>query len=117
MHRPLLGNRNTLLTLDFSDELSDMRGLISQSSSTKVGVMRFLPTKIHAGLDYILGVALAISPFFSGIHQGDLIEWGPMLLGHSLIVYSLLTNYELGLIRLIPIKQHLLLDAAGGVVL
>jgi hypothetical protein len=40
-----------------------------------------------------------------------------MLLGHSLILYSLLTNYELGLLRLISIRLHLLLDAVGGVVL
>jgi hypothetical protein len=79
--------------------------------------MRFLPTKIHAGLDYILGVALSVFPFVTGVHQGGVIEWGPMLLGHSLIVYSLLTNYELGVLRLIPIRLHLLLDAVGGVML
>ena len=79
--------------------------------------MRFLPTKIHAGLDYILGLALSVLPFVTGIHQGGLIEWGPMLLGHSLILYSLLTNYELGMLRLISIKLHLILDAVGGVAL
>jgi hypothetical protein len=79
--------------------------------------MRFIPTKIHAGLDYILGLVLSVFPFVTGIHQGGLIEWGPMLLGHSLILYSLLTNYELGVLRLIPIKLHLILDAVGGVVL
>jgi hypothetical protein len=79
--------------------------------------MRFLPTHVHAALDYILGVALSVFPFVTGLHQGGVIEWGPMLLGHSLILYSLLTNYELGLLRLISIRLHLLLDAVGGVVL
>lgn len=79
--------------------------------------MRFLPTRIHAVLDYLLGGALSVFAFVTGFHQGGVIEWGPMLLGHSLILYSLLTNYELGMLRLISIRLHLLLDVAGGVVL
>jgi hypothetical protein len=79
--------------------------------------MRFLPTGIHAGLDYVLGVVLAIFPSVTGLHQGGLIEWGPMLLGVGLILYSMFTNYELGVLRLISIKLHLILDAIGGVAL
>jgi len=78
--------------------------------------MRFLPTRIHAVLDYVLGVVLALFPFVSGF-QGGVIDWGPMLLGHGLILYSLFTNYELGVLNFIPIKLHLLLDAAGGAIL
>jgi hypothetical protein len=78
--------------------------------------MRFLPTRIHAVLDYVLGGVLALFPFVTGF-QGGVIDWGPMLLGHGLILYSLLTNYELGVLNFIPVKRHLLLDAAGGVVL
>jgi hypothetical protein len=38
-------------------------------------------------------------------------------LGCGLVVYSLFTNYELGVLRLIPLKVHLLLDVIGGAVL
>lgn len=79
--------------------------------------MRFLPTRIHAGLDYALGVVLAIFPSVIIRHQGGLIEWGPTLLGIGLIAYSMLTNYELGVLRLISIKLHLIFDALGGLVL
>jgi len=73
--------------------------------------MRFLPTSIHAGLDYLLGAILSLFPFITGVHQGGVIEWAPMLVGHSLILYSLLTNYELGILRLIPVRLHLFFDA------
>lgn len=79
--------------------------------------MRFLPTKLHAVLDYGLGVLLAVFSSVTGFHQGGLFEWGPTLLGIGIILYSLLTNYELGVLRLISIKAHLILDAAGGVAL
>ena len=79
--------------------------------------MRFLPTRIHAGLDYVLGVVLAAYPSVTGMHQGGPIEWGPTILGAGLILYSMLTNYELGMLRLISVKLHLILDAVGGVVL
>ena len=43
--------------------------------------MRFVPTSIHAGLDYVLGLVLTVFPSVTGPHQGGLIEWEPMLLG------------------------------------
>ena len=79
--------------------------------------MRFVPTRLHGGLDYILGLVLALFPIVGGRNQGGLIGWGPMLLGQGMLLYSIFTNYELGLLRLIPLKVHLVLDAAAGVVL
>lgn len=83
----------------------------------KVNTMRFLPTRIHAVFDYVLGVVLAIFPSVTSLHQGGLIEWGPTVLGAILILYSMLTNYEMSVLRLISIKLHLVLDAVGGVAL
>jgi len=79
--------------------------------------MRFLSTKTHALLDYGLGAILFLFPFVVGLNRGGLIVWGPMLLGAGLLLYSLVTNYEYSLMRLLPIKLHLALDAAGGLLL
>jgi hypothetical protein len=40
-----------------------------------------------------------------------------MVLGHSLILYSVATDYELGLLRLIPLKLHLIFDGISGFIL
>ena len=56
-------------------------------------------------------------PSVTGMRQGGPIEWVPTILGAGLILYSMLTNYELGMLRLISVKLHLILDAVDGVVL
>jgi hypothetical protein len=38
-------------------------------------------------------------------------------LGIIIVLYSLLTDYEMGLLRWIPFPAHLAIDLAGGVVL
>ncbi len=40
-----------------------------------------------------------------------------MLLGGGVIIYSLLTDYELGAVELIGVPVHLVLDALGGLLL
>src|SRR6185312_8744293 len=60
-------------------------------SHHKGAAMRFIPTKFHAPLDYIVGAAL--------------------------IAYSLITNYELGVWKLAPMAVHNLIDVAAGALL
>ena len=40
-----------------------------------------------------------------------------MVLGAAILVMSLMTDYELSLARLIPMRAHLGVDAAGGLLL
>lgn len=73
--------------------------------------MRFLPTKIHGALDYIVGIALILAPnlfHFSAV--GGPAVWIPRVLGVGLIVYSIFTNYEWGVIRKLPMRYHLAVD-------
>ena len=79
--------------------------------------MRFIPTRIHGALDYALGIVLAALPYVAGFADRGIAEWASVILGCGLIIYSLLTNYELGVVRVIPMRLHLMLDAAGGAVL
>ena len=75
-----------------------------------------LPTKVHGVLDYLTGVALLIIPPAFNFPDGAASQV-PMLLGGGAIAYSLLTRYEWGLFKLIPMRGHLLLDFLSGVVL
>jgi hypothetical protein len=79
--------------------------------------MRFIPTRVHGVIDYLVGAILAASPYVLGFANGGAAEFIPVALGLGAIVYSLFTDYELGAIRAIPMPVHLGLDAASGVFL
>ena len=79
--------------------------------------MRFIPTKFHAPLDYIVGVALIAMPWifqFSDITAATVVS---VVLGIGLIAYSLFTDYELGVWKVAPMAVHNLIDIAAGAVL
>ncbi len=79
--------------------------------------MRFIPTRIHGMLDYLVGIILIVSPWVLGFSEGGAETWVPVVLGAGALLYSIMTNYELGLVRLIPMPTHLVLDGLSGVVL
>ncbi len=79
--------------------------------------MHFIPSKVHGVMDYVVGLLLIAAPWLLGFNEGGAETWVPVILGASLIVYSLFTDYEAGLIRAIPLKAHLTLDAISGVFL
>ena len=79
--------------------------------------MRFIPTKYHAPLDYIVGAALIAAPWifqFSGHTAPTVVS---IVLGIGLIGYSLFTNYELGVWKVAPMAVHNLIDIAAGALL
>lgn len=79
--------------------------------------MKIINTHTHGILDYVVGVALLAAPWLFGFAQGGAETWIPVILGASTLVYSLLTRYELGLVKMIPFKTHLTLDFVSGVLL
>src|SRR5688572_20591658 len=76
--------------------------------------MRFIPTKIHGILDYLVGVLLAVSPWLFQFNRGGAETWIPVLLGAGAILYSLFTDYEWGVSRKLSMPTHLLLDLLSG---
>ncbi|GAC1698177.1 MAG: hypothetical protein NVS9B9_20720 [Ktedonobacteraceae bacterium] len=75
--------------------------------------IRFIPTAVHSPLDYLGGIALIEAPLLFGFSDvGGLAVYVPILLGSVLILYSLFTKYELGILGLkyIPMSYHLLFD-------
>jgi SPW repeat-containing protein len=79
--------------------------------------MRFIPTRFHAPLDYIVGVALIAMPWifrFSDVTAATVVS---VVLGVGLIAYSLVTDYELGVWKVAPMAVHNLIDVVAGAVL
>jgi hypothetical protein len=80
--------------------------------------MKFLPTKIHGILDYLVGIALILAPMiFSFTDVGGAAVFIPRLLGVVLIIYSLFTNYEWGVFKVLGMPYHLTIDFLASVFL
>jgi hypothetical protein len=79
--------------------------------------MRFISTRTHGIIDYIVGALLILAPFVLGFATGGAAMWVPIILGAAIIVYSLMTAYEMGATATISMSTHLWLDVAGGVFL
>jgi predicted cobalt transporter CbtA len=72
--------------------------------------MKIIPRKMHGLLDYLVGVVLIAAPWLFGFADDGPATYIPVALGAGALVYSILTNYEFGVVRLIPFRVHLLLD-------
>lgn len=77
--------------------------------------MKPFSTKTHGMLDYLSAGAMLVVPRLLGWNK-DVTR---LLTGAALgtIGYSLLTRYELGALKLLPMPAHLSLDAVQGVLL
>lgn len=79
--------------------------------------MRFLSTRLHGIIDYLWGIALLAAPWLFGFADGGAAQWLAVAFGLGAILYSLITDYEVGLVRLLPMPLHLALDGLGGLFL
>ena len=74
--------------------------------------IRFIPTKVHGALGYIVAVALLLAPMIFGFQSvGGAAVAVPMILGAGLFLYSLCTNYEWGVFKIISMPYHLIATA------
>jgi hypothetical protein len=78
---------------------------------------RVIPTPIHGVLDYTVGTLIAIAPWLFGFAKRKPETIIPLLLGSGAFVYSLLTDYELGLFDVLTMRTHLMIDFASGILL
>ena len=80
--------------------------------------MRPISSRVHGMLDYPTGLLLIAAPFVFGFADAGAAAVGiPVVLGVMILLQSLITNYELSLVNLLPLVMHLASDVVGGVVL
>lgn len=77
--------------------------------------MKILSRHAHGFIDYAMGLILILAPIMFGFEGAA--RTVPLVLGVATLIYSLCTNYELGLLKLVPFRAHLTLDAMSGVLL
>ena len=76
--------------------------------------MRFLPSRVHGVIDYLWGIALLATPWLFGFADVTAAKWLAVIFGVGAILYSLVTDYQLGALRILPMTLHLGLDGLAG---
>jgi hypothetical protein len=79
--------------------------------------MHIITTRVHGWLDYVFAVILITSPYTMDYFSDPTATSVSMGIGSIIILYSLLTKYEPGVIKIIPMNIHLGLDLLGAIVL
>jgi hypothetical protein len=79
--------------------------------------MKPIDTKTHGYMDYIMGVFLLASPSLFELDKTGMQSTIFYISAAAVFVYSILTHYEVGLVKIIPMKIHLLLDVLSGILL
>jgi hypothetical protein len=79
--------------------------------------LRVIPTNVHSAVDHVIGPALIAAPTILGLEKTSPEGLVPRVNGVAAALYSNLTDYELSLKNVIPMKVHLALDAMSGAML
>jgi hypothetical protein len=79
--------------------------------------MRAFSTRVHGSLDYALAVVAIVGPWLWGFAGVAAARNAAIAAGVAIVIYSLLTDYERGVVRRIQPPLHLWLDGIVGLLL
>ena len=75
---------------------------------------KLISRQTHGVMDYSYAAIVSSSPETIGFREEETATALCRLVGSGVLLSSLLTRYELGLVRVIPFKAHLAADVAAG---
>ena len=80
--------------------------------------MKMIPRFLHGAADYFCGLFLLLAPnLLAFADVGGAAVWVPRIVGLLIFGQAMMTDYELGLMKVIPIGVHLMTDYLVGVFL
>ena len=79
--------------------------------------MRMIPTRTHGVLDLVTAGTLLAAPNLFRLQDVPRAASMLRLAGGGAVVYSMMTDYEFGVVKVLPMSAHLALDAASGALL
>jgi len=79
--------------------------------------MRFVPTRIHGVIDWLMGALLLALPWLLSLDRGSPEGYIPMALGAATLVVTFFTDHEYGVVRRLPMVGHLWFDGLSGALL
>jgi len=79
--------------------------------------MKAIPTTFHAFVDYGSAIVFLVAPWIFLFDHVIEAKWVSVIIGALILLISLLTRYEAGLLRIIPLRVHLAADILVGLFL
>jgi len=79
--------------------------------------MRFIPTRFHGILDYIVGLLFITAPWIFNFSDVTYATWIMVIAGIVVLGQTIFTDFEVGMVHKIPMKTHLMMDFGLGVIL
>jgi hypothetical protein len=80
--------------------------------------MKTIPTFVHGVGDYLGGIVLLLAPNIFGFADvGGAAVMMPRIIGLIVLLQAMTTRYELGLVKALPMKMHLMNDYVAALVL
>ncbi len=76
-----------------------------------------ISTRTHGVLDLVVPAALMLAPKLFGFEDNKKAAAVPRAMAATHLAYSAFTDYERGLVRTLPMRAHLTLDAVSAVFL
>lgn len=77
-------------------------------------LFQVIPTRVHGIIDYIEAPTLLAAPELFGLKSVPTSALVPRLAGAGGAIYSPMTDYEVGIIRVLPMPAHLAIDLVVG---
>ena len=75
---------------------------------------RGVSTRTHGVLDLVSAGVLLAAPRLLGLEKESRAASVLRMAGGGAAAYSMLTDYEFGLVKVLPMRAHLAMDAASG---
>lgn len=76
--------------------------------------MKFISRRIHAILDYVVGILLVLAPTMLGFADNPAAKYSAVIVGILVLGMSLMTRYEGGVVKIVPMSVHLFMDIIIG---
>jgi hypothetical protein len=76
-----------------------------------------IPLNMHAALEPLIALVIIAAPWIFGFSDVDSAVAVCIAVGAVMLIAGALTNWRLSLVRLIPLRMHLITDLLLGVVL
>ena len=80
--------------------------------------MKVIPTYVHGIFDYLGGALLLFAPnVFGFAAEGGAAVLVPRIIGLVVLIQSVMTRYEVGLVKVLPMRMHLMNDYIASALL